>query len=313
MPGYPQQGYAQQGQGMPAAGQYPQAVNDGQSEAEFRNRWKALESEQRNKVAKLIKAQRLHIATLDKKREEQVAKIKYEIHEERDSYHSEIKQLRQQVASLHKQNMAVREQCESQLSQIEVIGGVADARLSEAQQHEKTEIDALTKKYENLLDDRVNEESAKLKEEIQLRDMELMYRHEVTKQLREELILLRKDKLRLVNGGADNFLERLEKLGVSFIVFHPGAGHLSIPLVDMAAYMDSPIAYAASKCLVQEDLYRIWVDHYDNPVCRAVLNKDNCCGERVHRIDVPSEYTQGVSDRCSNHKADLKDAVGLSR
>ena len=301
-----------QGQAVTPA-QFPQSVGNEYSDAELKNRWKAIESEQRNKIAKLIKAQRLHITTLDKKREEQVAKIKYGFYQEKETLEGDIKQLRQQIESLHKQNMAVREQCEAQRAQIDAIGGVADAKISEAQAHEKIELEALTQKYENILEERVNEESAKLKEEIQLRDMELMYRHEVTKQLREELTLLRKDKIRLVNSGADNFLERLENLGISFIAFHPGAGHISIPLADMADYMEDAVFYAARKCLVTKEQYQIWINHYDNPVCNAQFSADECCGARVVRIDVPSEYTPGETDRCEKHKPDVENAAGCTQ
>ncbi|HET8704925.1 MAG TPA: chromosome partitioning protein ParA, partial [Pseudomonadales bacterium] len=123
-------------------------------------------------------------------------------------------------------------------------------------------------------------------------------------QLREELTLLRKDKIRLVNAGADKFLEKLESLGVSFIAFHPGAGHISIPLADMAQYMENPIAYAANRCLVSEEHYRQWLTHYQKPCCQWEFN-DQSCGQRVARIDVPSQFVPGQHDRCEKHRSAL--------
>ena len=148
---------------------------------------------------------------------------------------------------------------------------------------------------------RIAEETAKLREDIELRNMELIHRHEVAKKLREELCDLRRDKLRLVNEGGDKFLERLEALGVSFIAFHPGAGHISIALKDMGAYMENPIGYAADRCLVSEDHYRLWLDHYNNPICRAPLTKDKVCGCKIRRTDVPSQFVMGENDRCEKH------------
>jgi hypothetical protein len=124
----------------------------------------------------------------------------------------------------------------------------------------------------------------------------------VAKQLREELCQLRKDKIRLLNQGADKFLERLESLGVSFIAFHPGAGHISVQLKDMSEYMENPIAFAASKCLVTEDHYRKWLAHYQSPLCQAPLTADRVCGCKIPRTDVPSQFVAGESDRCEKHK-----------
>lgn len=298
----PAMAQAVQDQMIDPAQQYLQPISNDYSDQELQSRWKKLEADQRNKIAKLIKAQRLHIATLDKKREEQVAEIKYNFVQDKGRLEGDVKKLRQQIDSLHQQNMAVREQNEAQRAQIKAIDGVSTAKVVAAKEHEQAEIEALTDKYEKIFEERVNEETAKLKEEVQLRDMELMYRHEVTKQLREELTLLRKDKIRLVNSGADQFLGRLEALGISFIAFHPGAGHISIPLTEMSLYMDGPIVYAANKCKVTEEQYCTWLGHYENPVCTASFSKDSCCNERVTRVNVPSEYAPGESDRCTKHK-----------
>ena len=114
---------------------------------------------------------------------------------------------------------------------------------------------------------------------------------------------MRKDKLRLVNDGGDKFLERLEGLGVSSIAFHPGAGHISIPLASMPEYMDDPISYAADKCLVSIEHYKVWLGHYERPTCKQSLTKDKNCECKVTRIDVPSQFVVGDSDRCDKHKA----------
>ena len=75
----------------------------------------------------------------------------------------------------------------------------------------------------------------------------------------------------LVSQGGDQILERLAKLGVVFVVYHPGAGHLTIPLQDIATYQDNPLAYAAAKCFVSEEQYRHWLAHYQQPTCDASL------------------------------------------
>ena len=90
---------------------------------------------------------------------------------------------------------------------------------------------------------------------------------------------------------------------MSFVVFHPGAGHLSVPVAELEAYVENPMAYAASKCLVAEEQYRLWVAHYENPRCNAPLGENKCCDARLIRTDSPTRFVAGQSDRCARHQA----------
>lgn len=262
----------------------------------------ALESQHRNKIAALIKQQRLHIQTLTTENQHNISSTKLHYEKELQLAKIEIARLRSEHESLHSQNIALREQNEAQRKQLETLKKSLEQEMYKAQKNDQAEIDALRAHYEQLMPQRIQEETAKLKEDIELRNMELLYRHEVAKQLREELCQLRKDKIRLVNEGGDKFLERLEALGISFIAFHPGAGHVSIQLGEMASYMENPIAYAADKCLVSEDHYRHWLAHYQKPECQAPLTNETICGCRIRRVDVPSQFLMGESDRCDKHK-----------
>ena len=234
--------------------------------------------------------------------QQNVAALKLDYGKRLQQAEIEVARLKSQHESLHSQNMALREQNEAQRKQLDALKKASTIESKQAEENKNEKLDELKAQYQNMLEERVNEETAKLKEDIELRNMELMYRHEVAKQLREELCDLRKDKLRLVNDGGDKFLERLERLGVSFIAFHPGAGHISIPLVSMPEYMDDPIGYAADKCLVSIDHYKIWLGHYERPTCKQSLTKDKSCDCKVARIDVPSQFVIGDSDRCDKHK-----------
>ena len=261
----------------------------------------ALETAHRKKIASLIRQQRLHVKTLENEYQQKIAKLKlgYEKHIQKQDI--EVARLTNQHESLHSQNLALREQNEAQRRQLEAFKRTRELEMQKFELKEREQTDALRKQYTELMEQRIAEETAKLREDVELRNMELIHRHEVAKKLREELCDLRRDKLRLVNEGGDKFLERLEALGVSFIAFHPGAGHISITLKDMGAYMENPIAYAADRCLVSEDQYRIWLDHYNNPICKAPLTKDKVCGCKIRRTDMPSQFVVGEHDRCEKH------------
>ena len=273
----------------------------------------ALETAHRKKIASLIRQQRLHVRTLENDYQQKIAKLKLGYEKRNQKQEIEIARLTNQHESLHAQNLALREQNEAQRRQLEAFKRTRELELQKFEAKEREQTDSLRKQYDELMNQRIAEETAKLREDIELRNMELIHRHEVAKKLREELCELRRDKLRLVNEGGDKFLERLEALGVSFIAFHPGAGHISIALKDMGAYMENPIGYAADRCLVSEDHYRIWLDHYNNPICRAPLTKDKVCGCKIRRTDVPSQFVVGENDRCEKHspKKTGKNVVNL--
>ncbi|WP_241356907.1 hypothetical protein, partial [Escherichia coli] len=100
------------------------------------------------------------------------------------------------------------------------------------------------------------------KEQVSIRDVELAYRNELDQQLEQELAELRAERDRLAAQGPEQLLERLSGQGVVFVAYHPGAGHLTIPLQDIPRYQDNPLAYAAAKCFVSESQYRQWLDHF---------------------------------------------------
>lgn len=261
----------------------------------------ALESEHRNKIAALIKQQRLHIQTLQNEAQQKLQSTKVGFEKDIELLKAEVNRLRSEHESLHTQNIALREQNEAQRKQLESFKRARDLEMKSAQQSGQQEIESLRKQYEEQTKQRIQEETAKLKEDIELRNMELMYRHDVAKQLREELTELRKDKIRLMQNGGDDFLNRLEELGISFIAFHPGAGHISITLKEMPSYMENPTSFAANKCLVSEEHYRTWLEHYQKPQCMAPLTNDKVCACRIRRVDVPSQFVVGESDRCETH------------
>ncbi|SDH38844.1 hypothetical protein SAMN05216588_104221 [Pseudomonas flavescens] len=108
------------------------------------------------------------------------------------------------------------------------------------------------------------------------------------------------------HSGTDRLLQRLVEQGVVFVVFHPGAGHLSVPLEDVDRYLASPVAYAASRCSVSEALYRQWLEHYQWPRCEALQADGERCHRELQRIATPGRFVDGDSNRCAPHKAVLR-------
>lgn len=103
--------------------------------------------------------------------------------------------------------------------------------------------------------------------------------------------------------GAHGVLERLAGQGVVFVVFHPGAGHLTVPLQDVDRYLASPLGYAASKCFVPEPQYRQWLAHYQRPRCDGLHADGQRCDTVLERVEAPGRFVAGESNCCLLHKA----------
>lgn len=256
----------------------------------------------KEKYVRMIKDQRLHISTLENKSKEDQAKLKYGYLKKEEGLTSQLKKVMSKFKLLKEQNSALKKQASSQTAQIDSLNKVFTKKIAEAAEKGRGDLDVITEEYASSLEQRIEVESAKLKAEVSQRDMQLLDREEKIDQLKNELSELRQEQME-ADTGNQAFLEQLEQLGLNFIVFHAGAGHVSIPFADLSRYMESPVGYAAEKCLVTEERYRAWLKHYEDPRCQVAVG-GKACGSRVIRVDVPNQFEPGVSDqnqnRCQN-------------
>ena len=205
-----------------------------------------------------------------------------------------------QFKTLKSQNAALREQNGSLKAQVESLNRSLEEHAGRNAE-QGSEVERLAEQYKVSLEQRLEEERARLADEIHSREMDVLNRDDLINQLRAEISELKRDQMKVAHSGGQKILDKLEDLGLSFIAFHPGAGHVSVAADQIADYMNNPVAFAARKCLVTEDHYRAWLEHYENPVCRVSVGPDQTtCGKRVIRVDVPNQFKPGVSDCNSN-------------
>ena len=269
----------------------------------------AHEREQRQKAALLIKQQRQRIANLERLREEDASKLSASVEKERKALQEEIRALQQQLqqqteinANLHAQMTSqgesfqkAREEMSKQLRTLEVSGRV--------------EIGAAREQFEHEAQARIAAAVAEYKEQVAIRDVELAYRNELDAQLEEEIQRLKSECETLRHSG-DRVLEELSRQGVVFMAYHPGAGHLTIALQDLARYRANPLAYAAAKCFVSEEQYRQWLEHYQKPPCVALLSSAERCAMPLDKVDAPSRFVIGESNCCARHRKEDRQRTG---
>jgi hypothetical protein len=133
--------------------------------------------------------------------------------------------------------------------------------------------------------------------------------HELSKKLEERQAEVERLKTELseAESAADisEIFDRMEDLELVFVAYHPGAGHITLPARQLEDYLEKPLGVAAQKCGVTLEHYKAWLAHYDASECGQ-------CSVPVKRVDSPSDFQPGVSDRCSKHRL-VGDNVAMFR
>lgn len=262
-----------------------------------------IDQEQRLKAAQLIKQQRLRIASLSQQYEEALAKLKLASEEQGRAQQEQMRGLQQALRQQEELNASLKAQLTAQAEGFQKNREEMTRQLRALEHHGRSETDGLRSQFEGEIQAKVAAAVVEYKEQIAIRDMELAYRNEQDAQLQQELERLRREHEAAARQSGDQVLERLAKLGMVFVVYHPGAGHLTIPLQDIARYQDNPMVYAAAKCFVSEVQYRQWLDHYQQPSCETSLPSGERCGIPIDRIENPNRFVVGESNCCARHKA----------
>lgn len=286
--------------------------------------------QEREQLLERLTEQKLHINTLETDKNETIARLGFLHQQQADILEAQNAKLLSQHKATKAQNEAQREQIEALRQQVSSIHGLEDNLAEERRLHEEqlaaimhSKVGEETQKFEVLLkqkdrefasreqrlkaehqlslEQRLGEEASRLRMQMDSLRAEINYRDDTIKSLSQELVELKSSVTRIEQGAADEFLRRLESLGMSFVVFHAGAGHVSVPVPELAVYVGNPVAYVAAKCHVSEEQYARWVAHYENSRCNAPLG-DKCCDARLIRTDSPTKFIAGQSDRCARHQ-----------
>lgn len=254
---------------------------------------------ERKRLARTIKELRLRVQTLENTHEDELAQIRYAHQQKEEILSTQLEKVLMQFKTLKSQNTALKEKGQSLKQQVMSLNKSLEDQARQSED-EGSEIEILTEQYRVALEQRLEEERARLSEQMHAGEMEVLKRDERISEMEQELADAKREQIKMANSGAEKLLEKLQNLGLNFIAFHPGAGHISVNASEISDYMQNPLAFAARKCLVTEEHYRAWLAHYENPVCNVEVQEGQVCGKRVIRVDVPNQFKPGVSDRNQN-------------
>jgi hypothetical protein len=257
----------------------------------------------RQDTESLLEQQRLE---LEQRYREQIARLEQDASEREEHWRQQVVAIRKALREQRELNTALQRRLVEQAEKHRQAREEMSEQLRAAEGQVEEEREALRNQLAAEQQARVAAELAQLEEQLAVRDVELDYRNELDAQLQEEIEQLRQERDRLAAQGAEAALQRLAELGMVFVVYHPGAGHLTVALQDLERYQANPTAYAASRCFVGEAHYRAWLAHYQRPSCPVQLPGGATCGEALPRIEAPREFVPGRSDCCARHRVDTQ-------
>lgn len=239
---------------------------------------------QRNRLARMIREQRLRIKTMQSSHQDAVAAVQREHRLELISQQEKLDELERQMGRVRLDNDKVRKRL---------------ARRDEQVASLKQQLEQARKRATGA-SEAAEAEVVLLREQIDRKQRELEAQTRVARDLQQEL-----DELQRRQPDEDALITRLQEQNLFVVAYHPGAGHITLPFDELSHYFSNPIAYAAERCGISESAYRKWLDHYENPVCRAPATSAGdtgaLCGQPVLRIGQPSDFRGGVHDRCPEH------------
>lgn len=270
--------------------------------------------EERRRAALLIKEQRLKYKLAVNKAEQDKRQLRLNHQEQMLDYQQKLQQLEQQYLASQAQIATMTDDLASLEQKNEGVRAYYENKLSKLSSTEQNDLDALKEYYESEMVLRTEAAVTDLRSELEAKNVEVLYRKEKEQQLQQEILSLQKDNEILLKeaDGADT-LTHLTEAGINFVVYHPGAGHLSIPQMDIERYLSNTVAYVAEQCGVNEQLYRIWLSHFYKPVCQYDVDTYTKCGEDIPRVDDPSQFVVGSSDRCCSHKTMTQTVINISK
>lgn len=294
-------------QETPASAQAAQAKSQRQLQQKLHQHYS---QELRDRMAQMLREQRLRVTTLNSRQTKNIQKLQLEHQRRLQLYRDKLRELQEQNQELSRRHQLLLEKFDTQVQKIEGMREYFSHKLAAAHEDESSQAQALQENYEMELAARIQAATAELQERLDMREVELFYRHQQENNLKDEIARLQRENQSLVNQGGGHLLNKLSEAGITFVTYQPGAEHMTIGLADMGRYLSDPKGYAAEQCGVDAEHYRHWLQHFQHPLCGVVGPQGSACGRAIARITHPRDFHQGESDRCPEHQEVGQQRVG---
>lgn len=260
------------------------------------NKFKA---ELKEKISALQEEHRLRVATMKSEAQEHVEKLQALYRSETEKTKEALKTTKQLFAEEKHKNLQLKKTLDEQALELNKVRKGFQEQLSSSEAISREQLLELEAKFEAEAKAKIDKAKAELEEMLNMREVELFYRDEQVGRLNAEITELRQEKQNLLGG--DRVLQRLVDNGITFVAYQPGVEPLSIPVPDIATYLEAPMDYVAEKSSVDTERYKQWIAHIELPVCSHHDSSGAICGEPLAKVEKPGRFIAGESDRCARH------------
>ena len=222
----------------------------------------------------------------------------------REQSEREMASTQQRIAVLEQRCQQLESARQDAVQALETLRGASQQELEALRLQRDVEADKVVDlaAREQAVQDTLARSEENRAAEVAVLRAELERQEEQVHSLSAELTALRRDKLRLMDDGAEGFFAALKEKNVNFVTFQPGAGHITIPADDLSRFLGETEAFVAAKCNVSPEHYRRWLHHYSNPVCQGASGSGAPCAKPLAKVLKPADFTVGLQDRCDIHK-----------
>lgn len=262
---------------------------------------KQYEKELRDQMAQLLKDQRLQIATMNSDKDSAVKEVRLDYAHKLEALQQQLRERELALADVQQRNVELKNTIDGQVQKIEGLREYFEHKLQRYQHGDQDVVDTLKVQYQAEVEAKAVAAAHELSELLKMKEVELVYRQEHEEQLQHEIERLKRENKELLANGGDHLLENLSRKGVNFVTYQPGAGHITIPLAEMAYFSENPIAFTAAYCGVSEQHYLAWLKHYQSPICCAPVAGGESCAADIPRIVDPVQFVPGESEYCAQH------------
>lgn len=262
---------------------------------------KKFQQEIKTRTSTLVEEQKLRVAAMKSEAQDHVEKLHTQYRSELARLAEALQSTKQLFSEEKNKNLQLKRVLDEHARDLQKTRENYQLELEQGKEVSQVQLLELEEKFELEAKARIDTATAELKEMLDMREVELFYRDEQVGRLHAEIAQLRMEKQQLLDTQGDMILQRLADTGVTFVAYQPGIDHITVPLRDMANYLDSPLDYVADKCSVDKRVYRQWVAHYELPVCHHRTEDGTTCAQPVPKVEKPTRFIAGETDRCAKH------------
>lgn len=250
----------------------------------------SIERHFKDKISRLMQAQRRTLEEFEQSKKETIAKHQRILRNELQTFRIKEKEYRRVI-----------EARKLQLEKLKKLATDLQLKLKTQEQQATIRVERLETMLERTHSDSqsqiaLEKEVFSLSKQLEAKDKSLSLLESTLVQ-KDDLIAHYETKESISGETVDDFIESMQNRKCVFVIYHPGAGHISIQPKRVLKYLEDPTQFVADKCGVTKNHYVHWLSHYDNTQC-----KHPECNKVLKRIDSPQDFISGKSDYCDDHR-----------